>query len=275
MNRRIWFVVVGLFVAGLIVALVLAQRAGRRPEGELSGTIEAREVNVSTLLAARVQSVRCVEGATVAAGDTLVLLDPTDYRSALLAAEAGVSAARSRGNLARTTLRRLTALAGADGISAGELDRARAEADAAADALTAAEAQAALARQRVADCTVLAPAPGVVAAIILQPGETAYPGANLVTLVQLENVWLTVYLPEPLLGRVRLGDSAAVRVGSDRNNIRWGRIAYISDRAEFTPRDIPTREERAHQVYRMKIELANPDGALKPGMPADVRLTLR
>jgi HlyD family secretion protein len=222
-----------------------------------------------------VLEVRCEEGQAVGAGDTLVRLDPTDYRSALLAAEAAASGIAARSELALSTLRRLEALRESGGISAGELDRARAEANAAADALAAAEAQADVARKRVADCDVLAPVSGTVSTIVFRAGETAYPGASLLSIVQLEQAWLTVYLPEPLLGRVRLGDSADVRIDAWPDRVFHGRIAFISDKAEFTPRDIPTREERINQVYRTKIELANPDGVLKPGMPADARLTLR
>lgn len=275
MRKRLPLVIVGLVVVGLVVALVLVQRAGRRPANELTGTIEAREISISTLLGARVLEVRCEEGQAVGAGDTLVLLDPTDYRSALLAAEAAVSAASARAALARTTLQRMTGIHGSGAISDGELDRVRAEARAAEDALAAAQAQAEIARKRLADCTVLAPGAGTVSTLVFHAGETAYPGATLLSIVQLDNVWLTVYLPEPLLGRVRLGDSAAVRVDAWPDRSFPGRIGFISDRAEFTPRDIPTREERVNQVYRTKIELANPDGILKPGMPADARLTLR
>lgn len=275
MKKALPLLAAALAVAALVVALLLVQRAGRRPAGELSGTIEAREISVSTLLGARVLEVRCDEGQAVDAGDTLVLLDPTDYRSALLAAEAAASGMAARSELARATLRRLEALRESGGISPGELDRARAEANAAADALAAADAQADVARKRVADCTVLAPAAGTVSTVVFRAGETAYPGATLLTIVQMDKVWLTVYLPEPLLGRVRLGDSADVRIDAWPDRGFRGRIAFISDKAEYTPRDIPTREERVNQVYRTKVELANPEGALKPGMPADARLTLR
>ncbi|MFO7651206.1 MAG: efflux RND transporter periplasmic adaptor subunit [bacterium] len=275
MKKVLPLLAAALAVAALVVALLVVQRAGRRPAGELSGTIEAREINVSTLLGARVLEVRCEEGQSVATGDTLVLLDPTDYRSALLAAEAAASGIAARSELALSTLRRLEALRESGGISAGELDRARAEANAAGDALAAANAQADVARKRVADCTVLAPAAGNVSTVVFRAGETAYPGVALLSIVQLEQVWLTVYVPEPLLGRVRLGDSADVRIDAWPDRTFRGRIAFISDKAEFTPRDIPTREERVNQVYRTKIELANPDGVLKPGMPADAVLTLR
>jgi HlyD family secretion protein len=275
MRKRLPLVIVGLVVVGLVVALVLVQRAGRRPANELTGTIEAREISISTLLGARVLEVRCEEGQAVDSGDTLLLLDPTDYRSGLLAAEAATSAAEARASLARTTLQRMSGIHGSGAISDGEFDRVRAEARAAEDALAAAQAQADIARKRLADCTVLAPGPGTISTLVFRAGETAYPGATLLSIVQLEGVWLTVYLPEPLLGRVRLGDSAAVRVDAWPGREFPGRIAFISDQAEYTPRDIPTREERVNQVYRTKIELANPDGTLKPGMPADARLTLR
>jgi HlyD family secretion protein len=100
-------------------------------------------------------------------------------------------------------------------------------------------------------------------------------GSVPVTIIDLDQTWLTVYLPERLLGRVKLGDSCRVRVDAYPKKDFVGTLTFIADKAEFTPKDIQTKEERINQVYRMKITLPNPEGILKPGMPADAFLTLR
>jgi HlyD family secretion protein len=84
-----------------------------------------------------------------------------------------------------------------------------------------------------------------------------------------------VYLPERLLGRVGLGDSGRVSIDAYPRRAFKGTVSFISDQAEFTPKDIQTGEERINQVYRVKVTIPNPERILKPGMPADVHLTLR
>jgi len=144
-----------------------------------------------------------------------------------------------------------------------------------AEEIRMAEAQAEQARARVAqaekalaDCTVAAPADGVVTTRSREPGEFVSPGAPLVTISLLDEVWLSVYVPEPRLGLLKLGQSATVRIdGNDRSFA--GKVTFISPEAEFTPRNVQTPDERAKLVYRVKITLPNPEGIFKPGMPAD------
>jgi HlyD family secretion protein len=288
MRNRLPLVAVAAVVLVFVVALVVAQRAGHRPRNELSGTVEAYEVQVTSQVTGRVLDVRCEEGQTVQAGDTLVLIDAADYGSAALAAEAqfhaaeaNAGAAESRARLADSSLRRLERLFAAGNLSRQEFDRTQSDARAAGEALAAArtavqaaQAQLDIARGRTADCTVLAPIAGSVTAVVSRSGENAAPGSVLATLVDLDRTWLVCYLPEQLLGRVRLGDSARIRVDAFPRRDLTGTVAFISDKAEFTPKDIQTREERINQVYRTKVALPNPERILKPGMPADVLLTL-
>jgi HlyD family secretion protein len=131
-----------------------------------------------------------------------------------------------------------------------------------------AKARVALAEKAASDCTVTAPADGVVTTRSREPGEFVGPGAPLVTISRLDEVWLSIYVPEPNLGRVKLGQAAQVRIdGSDRQF--KGTVTFISPEAEFTPRNVQTPDERAKLVYRVKITLPNPEGVFKPGMPAD------
>jgi len=162
-----------------------------------------------------------------------------------------------------------------------EIDRARSDATAARDALAAAStvvdaarAQRDLAQARMNDCTVIAPVSGAISAVAFRLGETVLAGSVPITIIDLGQTWLTVYLPERLMGRVKLGDTCRARIDAYPKRDFHGTLAFIADQAEFTPKDIQTKEERINQVYRLKITLPNPDRLLKPGMPADALLNL-
>ncbi|HOW96748.1 MAG TPA: efflux RND transporter periplasmic adaptor subunit [Kiritimatiellia bacterium] len=141
--------------------------------------------------------------------------------------------------------------------------------------IRAAQAAADLARARlaqaekaVADCVIIAPIAGVITTKVREAGEYVGPGAALLTLSRLDEVWLSVYIPETRLGRVKLGQPARVRIDGDAR-VFEGKVTFVSPEAEFTPKNVQTPDERAKLVYRVKITLPNPDGVFKPGMPAD------
>lgn len=122
--------------------------------------------------------------------------------------------------------------------------------------------------QRINDATVMAPRDGVITARATEPGEVLPPGSTLYVLADIAHPWLTVYVDEPSLARVHLGDTVEVRVDG-RSESFTGKVTFISPVAEFTPKNVQTPEERAKLVFRVKIGLDNPDGIFKPGMPAD------
>jgi HlyD family secretion protein len=289
MKNRLPFIVIAAVVVALVAALTVSQRAGRRPDNDLSGTVEAYEVRVAAKVVARVIEVRCEEGQAVEAGDTMMLLDDSDYRSAALAshaqmqaAQANLSAAASRAGLADSSRARMERMYKSGNLTRQELDRVQTESRAAQEALAAAgtaveatQAQADVALNRVKDCAITAPVSGTVSTVVFRLGETVLAGSTPITIIDLSQTWLTVYLSERLLGRVRLGDTVRVRIDAYPKKDFIGTVSFIADKAEFTPKDIQTREERINQVYRVKVALPNPDRALKPGMPADAVFDLR
>ncbi|MGC8781595.1 MAG: HlyD family secretion protein, partial [Anaerolineae bacterium] len=135
-----------------------------------------------------------------------------------------------------------------------------------------AEAALQAVRARRQQANVIAPRAGIVTAIVVREGEIVAPGAAIVQLARLDEVTLTVYMPEPDMGRVAVGQPAAVWVDSFPDRRFEGTITRVAERAEFTPKNVQTREERADTVFPVKITLPNPEGLLKPGMPADARL---
>jgi HlyD family secretion protein len=148
----------------------------------------------------------------------------------------------------------------------------RQEIEAARAQRASAEAMVAAVEQQITDATVLAPSDGVITTRIAEPGEILPPGATIAVLTDIARPWLTVWIDEPSLSQVTLGQSVTVRVdGSDRDF--EGTVTFVSPVAEFTPKNVQTPDERAKLVFRVKVQLANPDGIFKPGMPADAHFS--
>lgn len=137
-----------------------------------------------------------------------------------------------------------------------------------------AKAALALAEVRLADTTITAPFSGIVLSENVEPGEYVAPGTPVVTLGDLENVWLRAYINETDLGRVKWGQRVRVTTDTYPGKTYEGRISFLSSEAEFTPKNVQTQEERVKLVYRVKIDIPNPNLELKPGMPADAEILL-
>lgn len=138
------------------------------------------------------------------------------------------------------------------------------------------EAHANLGMSRVnLDYTVLrAPSAGVITVRQAELGEVVVPGTPVVTLADLDHIWLRAYIAETDLGRVRWGQDAVVTTDTFPGKQYHGRISFIASEAEFTPKSVQTYKERVMLVYRIKIDIDNPNHELKPGMPADAHTTL-
>lgn len=138
------------------------------------------------------------------------------------------------------------------------------------------EASANLGMSRVnLDYTVLwAPTAGVITVRQAELGEVVVPGTPVVTLADLDHIWLRAYIAETDLGRIRWGQDAVVATDTYPGKKYHGRISFIASDAEFTPKSVQTYKERVTLVYRIKIDIDNPNHELKPGMPADAHITL-
>ena len=132
-----------------------------------------------------------------------------------------------------------------------------------------AQAQLAVIETQLADTEVISPIDGVVLVKSVEPGEVVAAGTTVVTIGDLDRPWLRAYVNETDLGKVKLGGEAKVTTDTFPGKTYSGRVSFISSEAEFTPKQIQTQEERVKLVYRIKIDLANPNHELKSNMPAD------
>ena len=122
--------------------------------------------------------------------------------------------------------------------------------------------------------TLVAPFDGVILVRQAELGEVAVPGAPIVTLADIDHIWLRAYVNETDIGKVRYGQPATVTTDTYPGKQYAGRISFISSNAEFTPKTVETHAERVNLVYRIKIDIENPEHELVLGMPADARIRL-
>ena len=122
--------------------------------------------------------------------------------------------------------------------------------------------------------TLYSPISGVVLVRSGEVGEVVNPGTSILTMADIENVWLKAYIPETDLSKVKWGQEVIVTTDLRPKKEYKGRISFISSQAEFTPKQIQTEKERVTLVYRIKVDIVNKDRELKPGMPADGKIML-
>jgi HlyD family secretion protein len=151
-----------------------------------------------------------------------------------------------------------------------QIEIVRAERDALARQRAQAEAQLAEQQSHVADFAVRSPIDGRVLTRTVERGERVEAGTPLFTLIDLDRLYVKIYVPEPSIGKVALGQEARVSVDAYPGRAFPARVSRVSQEAEFTPKNVETREERVKLVFAVEVALGeNPGGVLKPGMPAD------
>ncbi len=176
-------------------------------------------------------------------------------------AERRLQGTRDRVRAASENLARLRA-----GSRPEEIDAARA-------LVAAADAQIATWQKAITDATVVAPVGGIVTEKLIDVGELVQPRAPIVVVSDLDRAWADVYVDEPVVPRLRLGQQATVFTDAGGAGIA-GTIAFIADKAEFTPRNVQTAEDRSKLVYRVKVTVDNKAGVLKVGMPVEAEIPL-
>ncbi len=221
--------------------------AGTRKEDILEA--KAQLVRAEADLSGASRDLERMEGLLAAGSGTTKSRD--DARTRHDVAAASVEAARER-------VRRMEA-----GFRDEEKDAARAR-------TWAADAGIARLEQQIEDAVIRSPVDGVVTQKLSERGELMARGTGIVVVTDLASAWLNAYISEPDLGRIRLGQDADVL--TDDGQTRKGRVSFIASRAEFTPKNVQTRDERVKLVFRIKVAVDNEDGLFKPGMPAEARL---
>jgi len=238
-------------------------------------TVHVRESNLAlTLAGTREQEVKASQQSVLDAQADLAEKKLDDERARTLYAKDEVSA-QDR-DLAATALKRAEAIFKAAQQRYNEaVEGSRKEDIAIAQAnLKEGNANLGLSRINVDYSTLRAPSTGVITVREAELGEVVAPGSPVVTLADLDHLWLRAYIAETDLGRIHWGQEATIVTDTYPGKQYHGRISFISSSAEFTPKSVQTYQERVTLVYRIKIDVDNPNHELKPGMPADAHLDL-
>ncbi len=306
-KRRVLGAAAGVLALAAAGAWLLTR--GGREALVFPGTIEARDAQVGSLVGGRVSRVLVDEGARVAKGQPLVLIEP-DLLDRQIAQERGnvsaqranlekmvagprreeVARAETDWRMAERTRQRSAALL-AQGLQSQQqydLDAAQAKmlgeayrelargnrpediAQARAQ-LAAEEARLAYLLEQRDELAVRAPADGVIQTMDLRSGDLVAPGQGIVTILEPGEIWVRIYVPEPRLGLVHQGQRASISVDTFPGRTYSGRVVEVREQAEYTPRNVQTLEERGDQVFGVKVAI-DPSPDLKPGMAALVRL---
>lgn len=223
---------------------------------KFSGELEMLQVDAAFRVSGAISSTYFSEGESVKKGDILAVLDEDIYNTQLKLAQANESAAKWALEDLKATLKK-------SGAAKKELlEQTQSQLDAAA-------ANRELAELQLSYTKLVSPVSGVVLAAFREAGEMVQAGAPVFSIGSPDKLWMRAYLPENRASDVKLGQKMLVSVTSIPNQKFNGVISFISDKAEFTPKQIRTSEERVKLVYRIKIDIEDTKGVLKPGIPAD------
>ena len=307
-RKRIVLAVVVVLAAAGALGWWLGSRRREKPL-LLSGAIEARDVEVGSLLGGRVSKIRIDVGARVAVGQPilefetdLIDLQIAQQRARIAQAQANMTkalrgprveeirSARAQAENAERERERWKALVEKGVAPQQQYDAAATQAKTAREALLelergtrpediaaakatleAEERQLGYLERQRAESVVKAPVAGVIESMELRPGDLVAPNQPVARMLEPSQIWVRVYVPEPQLGRVRVGQQARIKVDTYPDREFSGKVVEIRTQSEYTPRNVQTLDQRMDQVFGVKIAI-DPTPEVKPGMAATVRL---
>jgi HlyD family secretion protein len=281
-----------LIVLGVVAVLIVLiireqnQRMAPDPPGQVSatGSIEVTDIDIAPEISGRIISMTQELGQKIDSGQLLALIDVEELKIRLEEIEAGFesidaqikSAQIKLENLNRNLKRTKTAYE-AGAATKSQYDNLKTERDYVQQQIRTLEtekkhleAQEQTLLTQISNSEVYSPVAGWITSKNLEEGELAIPGTPLYTLSILDRAYIHVYVNETRIGNIRLGDSAHVMIDTYPDRSFKGVVDFISPEAEFTPKNIQTKEERVKLVFEVRISLPNPEYRLKPGLPADV-----
>jgi HlyD family secretion protein len=287
----------------VVMLLAVAVACGRGDKPDAYGNFEATEVVVSPQASGQLIWFTPIEGAHLPAGVDVGLVDTTQLaleRQQIIAQReaTGARAAEVRRQaevllvqrqIAARTYERTRRLFAEQAATAQQLDQAereyrvlgaqieaaRAQEQSVAKEVASSDARVAQIRDRIAKSRVTNPQSGTVLTTYAKAGEVVQTGQPLYKIAKLDTLTLRAYVTEAQLTSVRIGSRVQVRVDRGKGELLTvpGVVSWVSSKAEFTPTPVQTRDERADLVYAIKVQVPNPSGVLKIGMPADLELS--
>ncbi len=278
--------IASVFCVLITLSLSIFLSACGSRKNAVSGTIEVDETHVGPRSGGRVEKIFAQEGDRLHEGQLIVQLEALELRARRELAAAQIDTAihdadaqSAQLEFLRADAKRQQDLLKRKVVSPNDAERADSAAKTQEKSLEAAQMKINQARAQLADIDaqlkemqVVAPAESILEVLNVKVGDILVPPFNqeVATLLLPQHLWVRVYVPEPWLGKIKLGDQVRVRVDSFRGKDFPGVVEQINRQAEFTPRNVQTVEDRIKQVFGVKIRLPNNDDRLRAGMAADV-----
>jgi len=269
------FLMLALVVAIVASASIVANYILNRGDDKYLayGTIEATEAQLGFEMPGKIQKINVKEGDKVTSGTKLAELDTAETRARLAQAKSKVKTAMLRLEDARRDLKRNKALFEGGAIGEEALDKSIFARDVAHSEYEQAVAAEDALQITLENMSVEASFAGIVTTRHREPGEIVPGGTPVLTVMNPDDRWVRIYIPENRIGAVQLNQKASIQTDTWPEKMYSGRVFYIASEAEFTPKNVQTAEERVNLVYAVKVRITNdPDFQLKPGMPADIYL---
>ncbi|MDD2680064.1 MAG: efflux RND transporter periplasmic adaptor subunit [Candidatus Omnitrophica bacterium] len=272
MKKKKKFILIALILAiasYAAVVFILKERQANNKVIKVSGNIEGDDVRISFRVAGQIIELLTDEGKVIKTGDIVARLNKDELSKVQAEAEAALKLAEYQYKLDYDDYIRAENLLKAGAISAQQRDAAKTKMDTDSASIKQLRASLELANTKLGWADLASPLDGYVLVKSALPGEVVQPGSPVFTAVNLDDLWVTAYINETDLGKVKLGQKAYVETDTYRGKKYNGRVSFISSQTEFTPKYIQTNEERVKYVYRIKVKVDNASLDLKPGMPAD------
>lgn len=290
MKKVIGIVVVLAVVAVLIILILVNQHNKMAPDRPgtvtATGTIEITEIDISPQLSGQILELTMERGQEADSGQLLAKIDDKQLRARMDEIAAGYDVLDAQIKQARVqlanqnrNLERTEKVLNAGAATPAQYDNMRTERDYTKQQINTLEtqkknlaAQKEVLQTQISYSEIHAPASGWITSKNHEVGELAMPGIPIYTLSLLDNAYINVYVNEARIGEINLNDSAYLVIDTYPDRNFKGYVEFISPQAEFTPKNIQTKEERVKLVFEVRIRLSNSEHILKPGLPADVTI---
>lgn len=270
-KNKIKFIIIALvfLIAGAEAANFIIKKEIHNRRIKVSGNIEGDDVRISFRVNGQILELLTDEGKVIKQGETVARLNTDELSRIRNEAAASLKAAEYNYELSKIDYARAARLFDAGAISAQKRDESKTSFDANKANVDQLKASLELAETRLGFAELASPLNGFVLVKSSLAGEVIQPGTPVFTAVDLNNIWVTAYINETDLARVKLNQDAYVTTDTYPGKKYKGRVSFVSSQSEFTPKTIQTQEERVKLVYRIKVRVDNSELELKPGMPAD------
>lgn len=237
---------------------------------EISGRLEGREYNVGTKVSGRVDEIYIKEGQVVEAGELLAVIYSKQSAALYEAAEARLKEAKANFDLAKIEYDRYERLFKASAVAKMEFDYVENRFLRAREAMTAAQKEVDKLGADIEDTKIVAPLAGTIVTKVVRKGEVVAAGTPIATIINMDDLYLKVFLTTELAGKVSLGDEARIYPDALPGKSFDAYVEFIGEKAEFTPKNVETKSQRAKLVFEIKLKVVdNKERFLKPGMPCD------